>query len=64
MPVVARETWYKHGVGVGIFTMQGFERKNKESKNNYKWFTNKKGDFVLQKLKQLWDVFKFSRTSE
>ena len=28
----AKETWDNHRLGLGIFTMQGFERRNKESK--------------------------------
>mmetsp|Transcript_60399 Transcript_60399/g.67547 ORF Transcript_60399/g.67547 Transcript_60399/m.67547 type:complete len:91 (+) Transcript_60399:565-837(+) len=29
----ARQTWETHECGIGIYSMQGFERKNKESKN-------------------------------
>ena len=32
LPKIARETFDKHKLGLGIFTMQGFERRNKESK--------------------------------
>ena len=54
-----RETWEENGVGVGVFVMQGFEHRNKESKNTFKRFNNRKGDFNLKNLKQLWDVFNF-----
>ena len=31
MPKIAWETYQKHKCGIGIFTMQGCERRNKES---------------------------------
>ena len=34
MPNIIKDTWEKYGLGVGIFTMQGFERRNKESKHS------------------------------
>ena len=37
--------------------MQGYERRNKESKNTLRRFSNKKGDIVTPNLKRLWDVF-------
>ena len=33
MPQIAKVTYEKHKLGLGIFNMQGFERRNKESKN-------------------------------
>ena len=57
LPQMACETWQKHNLGIGIFTMQGFERRNKESKNCFRRFTNKRGNTNLQNLKRLWDVF-------
>jgi hypothetical protein len=32
IPQIAEETYERHKLGLGIFTMQGFERRNKESK--------------------------------
>ena len=32
---IARELFESHVIGLGIFTMQGFERRNKESKNYF-----------------------------
>ena len=57
MPDIAKITFERHGLGVGIFTMQGFERRNKESKNTLGRFTNGKGNLLEQNLKRLWDVF-------
>ena len=41
MPKLAEKTYLDHKVGLGIFTMQGFERRNKESKNTIQRFTTK-----------------------
>ena len=57
LPVIARETFSVHGVGLGVFTMQGFERRNKESKNNFRRFNNGKGNILLQNIRRLSDVF-------
>ena len=57
MPEIADETWKRHGLGVGIFTMQGVERRNKESKNCYNRFSNRKGNELLNNLSKLWDIF-------
>ena len=54
---IAKITWEKHRLGLGIYTMQGFERRNKESKNTFRRFTNKKGNTLVQNLKRLWDLF-------
>lgn len=54
---IAKDTWEKFRTGIGIFTMQGFERINKESKNILKRFTNGKGNVSSQSLKQPWDLF-------
>ena len=32
MPMIAQETLREHNMGLGVFTMQGYERRNKESK--------------------------------
>ena len=47
MPQLAERMWQKHRVGLGIFTMQGYERRNKESKNTLKRFTNSRGNVLL-----------------
>ena len=57
LPPIAKTTLEKHNLGLGIFTMQGFERRNKESKNAFKRFSNGKHNVVLSNLKRLWDVF-------
>ena len=57
MPRIAKETHEKHNLGLGIFTMQGFERRNKESKHTLKRFCNGKGDILQPNMKRLFDVF-------
>lgn len=60
LPEKAKTTFEKHNLGLGIFTIQEFERRNKESKNAFKRFSNGKHNVVVSNLKRLWDVF-FSR---
>ena len=50
MPEIAKKTFEDHGLGVGIFTMQGFERRNKESKNILRHFSNNQGNVLLNNL--------------
>ena len=57
MPRIAKLTYERHRTGVGIFTMQGFERRNKESKNCIKRFSNNKGNVVVTNVKRIWDIF-------
>ena len=57
LPRICDITYKRHGVGLGIFTMQGFERRNKESKNCMKRFSNMKGNISKNNLKRLYDVF-------
>jgi hypothetical protein len=63
LPKHAEELFTEHGVGLGVFTMQGYERRNKESKNALKRFTNHKGNILVQNMKRLWDIFKHSMNS-
>ena len=63
MPMIARKTMQDHQLGLGIFTMQGYERRNKESKNNLKRFKNGKRSLLITNLKQLWDIFQFEKIS-
>ena len=57
IPKHARKIWHTHKCGIGVFTMQGFERRNKESKNIMRRFNNKKHNICSQILKRLWDFF-------
>ena len=57
LPHIAQLTLERHGLGLGIFTMQGFERRNKESKNTLRRFCNGKGDILSPNMKRLYDVW-------
>ena len=62
LPHHARETWRLHKLGLGIFNMQGFERRNKESKDTLKRFStmNRKcAAFLVNNIRRLLTVFWF-----
>ena len=42
IPVIMDDTWENFHLGIGIYTMKGFERRNKERKNIFSNHTNKK----------------------
>ena len=63
IPNIADETWEKFKLGVGIFTMQGYERRNKESKNTLRRFNNNKGNIVIGNMKRLWDLFYYEHAN-
>ena len=63
LPQIAKQTLREHNLGLGIFTMQGFEARNEESKNTLKRFSNDIGNIAVSNLKRLWDVFHYSRNS-
>ena len=63
LPEIMHTTWDEHGLGLGVFTMQGFERRNKESKNTMKRFSNRKGNMTSQNMKRLWDVFFYGKNA-
>ena len=49
----ARITFKRHGLGVGVFTLQGYERRNKESKIIFANHTNSRGNVCLSTMKGL-----------
>ena len=60
MPRIARTSYERHKVGLGIFSMQGFERRNKESKNALRRFaTMNRGspNLMVNNLKRLLHVY-------
>ena len=54
---IIKDTWETYKRGVGIFTMQGFERRNKESKFILQHRTNNKGNIIIQNLINLFAQF-------
>ena len=63
LPKIAKETLCKHSLGLGIYTMQGFEHRNKESKNTLSRFSNGMNNIAINNLRRLWDVFSNGRNS-
>ena len=63
LPVIARSTFQDYRVEIEILTMQGFERRNKESKNTLRWFSNGKGNVLNNNLSRLHDVFEYEMTN-
>ena len=57
IPEIARTTFERHSLGVGIFNMQGFERRNKESKYCMTNYSNSKGNTLPNNLRRLSDIF-------
>lgn len=57
MPMLSKKTLNLQGMGLGVFTMQGYECRNKESKNTLKRFGNSKGNILESNMKILWDIF-------
>ena len=62
LPAHARKTWTLHQLGLGIFNMQGFERRNKESKDTLKRFSTMNRNcaaFLVNNIRRLLTVFWF-----
>ena len=58
MPKFSKDTWTEHRLPLGIYTMQGFERRNKESKNMFLRHTNNKKNPCMQTLALLYESWK------
>ena len=56
IPYIANITFDKHGLGAKFFIMQRFERRNKESKNTFRRFTNGKGNVGVHTMNRLQDM--------
>ena len=61
IPHIVDDTWKRFKLGVGFFTMQGFERRNKEAKSAFSNHTNKKGNQVKQCMYHLWNSFYYTQ---
>ena len=59
-----RLTFEKYRLGLGIFSMQGLERRNKESKTCASRFSNNKGNLCQQTITRLFDLFFFGGMNE
>ena len=63
IPRIVDDTFEKYNLGIGIFTIQGFERRNKESKNTLSRFSNGIRNIIVGNLKRLWDMFCIGSTN-
>ena len=61
MAVFMQETYSTYKLGTGIFSMQGFERRNKESKNCAKRFCNNRYNICISTMVRLFDLFFHSK---
>ena len=59
-PQMIQRIWDKHKMGIGIFTLQGFERRNKESKTAAKRFYNGRHNVCCQIINRVFDSFYYS----
>ena len=57
MTDIIEDTWKKYRLGVRIFTIQGFERTNKESNHALNNHNNYRGNIVIQNLTKLYNEF-------
>ena len=48
-----KDTWDKYSCGVEIFSMKGFERRNKESKQAISRHSNVKGNILFRNIVHL-----------
>ena len=60
MPHIVDDTWKRVHLGCGVFTMQGFERRNKEAKRVFTNHTNNRGNIVVQCMHRLWNHFYYN----
>ena len=63
MPMIVANTLNDHQLGLGIFKMQGYEHRNKESKNTLNMFPNTKGNVLCANLRRLCDIFYYKQNS-
>ena len=59
-PILADRLWKEHKLGLGIFNLQGMERRNKESKTAAKKYYNNKHNVCTQTINRMYDRFWFS----
>ena len=58
---LAKLTYERHGVGIGVFTLKGYERRNTELKYIFVRHTNKLCNFLIQILRRLTENFDASK---
>lgn len=56
-PTIVENTWNDYQLGVGIFDMDGFEHRNKESKEYARKYSNNKHNLSTTTINHLWDFY-------
>ena len=56
-PKTAEMRFNDFNVGLGVFSMQGFEHRNKQSKRMFRTRTNAKGNLCMQSIQTLHELF-------
>ena len=59
-PMLVDHLWEIHQVGIGVFNLQGFERRNNESKTIAKRFYNSKHNVCYQTMNRAFNLCYFS----
>jgi len=59
-PKLVNKIWKEYKLGVGIFTLQGIEHRNKESKNIARRFYNSKHNVCNQTMKRVFNKYWYS----
>ena len=54
---LAKITYDRHKLGIGVFTLQGYERRNRESKFIYDRHCNNRGNLCYSTMKRLTEKF-------
>ena len=62
LATIAKITFKRHKVGLGVFTLQGMERRNKESKIIFLKHCNMKGNLCEQTLKGLTEQYEYDES--
>lgn len=56
---IANKTLSDYGCGVGVFTMQAYEHRNKQSKRFMRSRTNNRGNLCMQTIQALFQLFSY-----
>ena len=56
-------TLEKHKLGLGIFTMQEVEKRNKDFNNTLRRFCNRKGSILPENIRRLYDLFYYGQNA-
>jgi len=56
-PILVNQIWNKHKLGIGIFNLQGMERRNKESKEAARRFYNGKHNVCNQTMNRMFNRY-------